>query len=131
MSLRMRNLLPYFTVMLLAVMGLSSCDEPMTPGQKALAGAAAGAAAGGLLTGHGRGALAGAAVGAGAGYLIGKLDERADRRADDYEYREGRFTDRRGFVESPYYPYNVIDVRGIPHGARVVDPSVNRVFINP
>ncbi len=104
----------------------------MTPGQKALAGAAAGAAAGSLLTGRGRGALAGAAIGAGSGYLIGRLDERADRRdAGYYDYPEGRPTARYGLVVSPYYPYNTIDVRGIPHGAQVVDPSVNKVFVNP
>jgi Glycine zipper len=126
----MQKLTPLISLSLFAALGLASCDEPMSPGQKAIAGAAAGAAAGGLLTGHGRGALAGAAVGAGAGYLIGKLDERADRR-EGYDYPEGRPTSRWGFVVSPYYPYNTIDVRGIPHGAQVIDPSVNRVFINP
>ncbi len=127
----MHKFLPLVSIMLVAVMGLSSCEEPLTPGQKALAGAAAGAAAGALITGRGRGALVGAGLGAGAGYLIGKLDERSDRRNGYYEYPEGRFTGRRGFVESPYSPYNIVDVRGIPHGARVVDPSVDRVFINP
>ncbi len=105
----------------------------MTPGEKALAGAAAGAAAGALATGEGRGALAGSAIGAGAGYLIGKLDQRADERAAHYygEYPVGRPTRQHGLVESPYPPYNLIDVHGIPHGARVEDTSVNQVFINP
>ena len=43
----------------------------------------------------------------------------------------GRFTGRSGFVTSPYAPYNRIDVRGIPQGAQVVDPSCDRIFVNP
>lgn len=60
-----------------------------------------------------------------------------DERGDDRYYREesrhpvGRPTGRYGFVSSPYYPYNRIDVRGIPRGAKVVDPSCDRIFINP
>ena len=34
-------------------------------------------------------------------------------------------------VISPYYPYSRIDVRGIPRGAKVEDPSTHRIFINP
>jgi hypothetical protein len=128
----MQKRISHFALPLVAVLALSSCDTPMTPGEKALAGAAAGAAAGALLTGHGRGALTGAALGAGAGYTIGKLDQRADRREAAYgDYPVGRPAYRYGFVISPYPPHNVIDVRGIPHGAQVIDPSVNQVFINP
>ena len=129
MNARMQKLIPAITLSLLTTFFFSACEEPMTPGEKALFGAAAGAAAGGLATGHGHGALAGAAVGAGAGYLIGKLDQRHDAYYGDYPV--GQPTDRHGLVISPYYPHSTIDVRGIPHGARVVDPSVNRVFINP
>jgi hypothetical protein len=121
---------------LLAAMTLSSCE---TPGQSALAGAATGAAVGGLLHGRGSDALAGAAIGAGAGYLIGKVaqvsreereyDGRYDEGSSRYPY--GQPTRRYGFVESPYRPYHIIDVRGIPRGAKVVDPSSDRIFINP
>ena len=55
------------------------------------------------------------------------IDYREERRG----YPMGRFTDRPGFVLSPYYPYNRIDVRDIPRGARVQDPSTGRIFINP
>jgi hypothetical protein len=126
--------LPVISLSLIAALALTSCETPMTPGQKALAGAAAGAAAGAIATGHGRGALVGSAIGAGAGYLIGRAQE--EHRRDAYygyggDYPVGRPAGRYGLVISPYYPHNVIDVRGIPRGEQVLDPSVNRVFINP
>ncbi len=135
--LSMRIYIRTLSVALLAVITLASCE---TPGQSALAGAGAGAAVGGLLHGRGSDALAGAAIGAGAGYLIGKVaqSEREERyyeedRAyyDSARYPMGRPTRRYGFVTSPYRPYNLIDVRGIPGGAKVEDPSAGRIFINP
>ena len=87
-----------------------------------------------------------AAAGAGTGYLVGKQvqnDRREaydagyydgharDDRGDQDQYPMGRLTDRNGFVTSPYPPYNRIDVRGIPSGAQVEDPSTERIFINP
>jgi hypothetical protein len=139
----MKKLLPIVTAALLASFTLTSCE---TSGQSTLAGAAAGAAIGGAATGRGSGAFHGAAIGAAGGYLLGKLVQADRRRYDrdryddrdryedrDYDRREpvARLTDRRGFVRSPYAPNNLIDVRGIPSGARVEDPSVGRVFINP
>ncbi len=119
----------------LIVPAFTGCE---TPGQSALAGAATGAAIGGLLHGRGDQALAGAAIGAGAGYLLGKAAQHERRRAyeDGYyeergELRVAHQAGRAGYVRSPYYPYNTIDVHGIPHGARVMDPSTNRTFINP
>ncbi|MEI9894499.1 MAG: glycine zipper domain-containing protein [Chthoniobacter sp.] len=150
----MKKLIPFVSFALLVSFTFTACE---TPGQSALTGAATGAAIGGLLTGRGRGALVGAAVGAGTGYLVGKQVQ-AERRAaydagyydgrdpDDRDYRDdryyredryrdrypvGRLTDRRGFVISPYYPYSRIDVRGIPGGAQVEDPSTHKIFINP
>lgn len=38
---------------------------------------------------------------------------------------------RWGFVYSPYGRRNLVDVRGLPRGARVVDPFCGRVFLNP
>lgn len=146
---------PSVSLVLLASFALTGCE---TPGQSALTGAATGAAIGGLATGRGQGALVGAAIGAGTGYLVGRqvqaerraaydagyYDARRDEgdyRDDDRYYREdrsyrnrfpvGRLTDRPGFVLSPYYPYSRIDVRGIPRGAQVEDPSTRRIFINP
>jgi hypothetical protein len=63
----------------------------------------------------------------------GYRDDRGYREDRSYRgrYPSGRLTDRPGFVISPYYPYSRIDVRGIPRGAQVEDPSTHRVFINP
>ena len=149
----MKKLIPTVSLLLLAAFAFSGCE---TSGQNALLGAATGAAIGGALHGRGDQALAGAAIGAAGGYLIGKAvqhdrrrvysegyeDGRGDRyyddrrdsrddREDDRRYPVGRFTGRGGFVTSPYYPYNRIDVRGIPHGAQTVDPSCDRIFVNP
>jgi hypothetical protein len=65
-----------------------------------------------------------------AGYDDGRNADDRDRDSSD-SYPPGRPTDRPGFVVSPYPPYNRIDVRGIPRGAQVQDPSTGRIFINP
>jgi Glycine zipper len=130
----MKSSLPLVSLSLAIAIAFSGCESS---GDNALAGAAAGAAIGGLLHGSGRDALHGAAIGAGAGYLIGKIvkhgrherERREGVRYEDLPYAEP--TPRYGFVTSPYEPYNLIDVRGIPHGAQVVDPSCGRAFINP
>lgn len=151
----MNKLVPSVSLALLVSFAFTGCE---TPGQSALTGAATGAAIGGLATGRGDGALVGAAIGAGTGYLVGRQvqaerraaydagyydarnedrgyhDDRDGYREDRYyrgRYPSGRLTDRPGFVISPYYPYSRIDVRGIPRGAQVEDPSTHRVFINP
>lgn len=128
----MRKLLAPLCALLVACFGLTACE---TPGETALLGAAIGSVAG-----SGHHVIRNAAIGAGAGYLAGKIVQ--DRRRDDDYYDDGYDrppvrrlpyadpTDRRGFVISPYSG-NLIDVRGIPHGAHVEDPSVGRVFINP
>src|SRR3954469_23931624 len=122
----MRKLFPILCAAFLACFGLTSCE---TPGQTALLGAAIGSVAG-----NGHHVIRNAAIGAGAGYLAGRiLDERRrDEYYDDDAYPRRRYyrdrevyaepSERRGFVISPYSG-NVIDVRGIPHGAHVVDPS--------
>lgn len=43
----------------------------------------------------------------------------------------GRRSAHFGFVYSPYGGGNLVDVRGFPRGARVVDPYCGRVFFNP
>jgi hypothetical protein len=117
-----------------SILGLSftGCE---TPGQTSLLGAGTGAA---IAAATDQSALHGAAIGAGAGFLIGKLFEYERRRAYGdgyYDRSEGRYPvarrSRPGFVISPYRPYYEIDVRGFPHGARVIDPSNERIFINP
>lgn len=113
--------------------GLTSCDTPT--GQGAAIGAGSGAIIGGLATNRVGGAAAGAAAGALAGALIGNAVERSNAEAYGERPREGypvaRPTDHRGFVISPYRPYHEIDVRDVPHGALVRDPSCDRLFVNP
>jgi len=136
---------------------LTSCET--AAGTGALVGAGVGGIIGNntnnggatrTAVGAGLGALAGAL--AGSVYDERKREKYGDRRSvDDREYdeddsdrrevrtyssRETRYpyaepTRYEGYVRSPYRPNNIIDVRGIPRGALVVDPSVDRPFRNP
>jgi hypothetical protein len=143
----MKKALRSISFALVLAFAFTACE---TTGDNVLLGAATGAAIGGIAGGDGRSALTGAAIGAAGGYLIGKAvqhdrrraysegyyDGRDDRYRDDRDYREerypmGRLTNRDGFVISPYHPYNRIDVRDIPRGAKVEDPSTGKIFINP
>lgn len=117
--------------------GFTSCE---TPGQGAKTGAIVGAGLGALARGDLRGAIQGAAIGAASGAVIGKLNKDDRRREREYvqfsddeyaRYPYARPTRSYGYVESPYRPYNLIDVRGIPAGAVVEDPSTGGRFINP
>ena len=127
---------------LIAATALTSCQS--VEGNTAL-GAVAGAAIGALRHGRGEDALKGAAIGAGAGFLGGKALEAERNAADARAYQYGGYqpetrgtgltfaqpTARSGFVRSPYAPYHIIDVRSIPRGAEVMDPSCERNFLNP
>ena len=140
----MKKLIPAISIALLGAFTFTGCE---TTGQSALAGAATGAAIGGLLHGRGDQALAGAAIGAASGALIGHVAKQQRERAYDEGYNDGsgyrgeRYressypvghrTGRYGLVRSPYSPANLLDVSGIPRGAKVVDPSCDRIFINP
>ncbi len=132
---------------------LTSCDTP--EGRGAVYGATAGAIVGNLVNPQASTTLRGAAIGAGAGALLGALVGDSNRRHDYYDrnpryydyyserYEYGHYPPPRGgypygertasphFVRSPYPPYNVIDVRGIPRGSLVVDPSSDMVFRRP
>ena len=117
----------------LSALALSSCDTPT--GQGAGFGAATGAIVGAAATGNVRGAAIGAGIGAASGALIGAAVE-ADERgyygghpAGYYPY--GRRTGTPGLLQSPYPPHSLVDVRGVPHGALVRDPSSGRVFRRP
>jgi predicted small secreted protein len=112
---------------------LTSCDTPT--GQGAGWGAVTGAVLGTAATGDARGAAVGALIGAHTGAVIGasvELDERGyyDGHPRDF-YPYARPTDTRGVVQSPYPPYALVDVRGIPHGALVRDSTSGRVFRKP
>jgi len=156
----MKKLIPIISLLLLVACAFSGCETSGQSallgaatgaavggalhgrGDQALAGAAIGAA-GGYLIGkavqHDRRRVYS------DGYYDGRGDRDGgddrydrDRRDDDRGYDRGesrypvgRSTGRYGFVSSPYSPYHRIDVRGIPRGAKVVDPSCDRIFINP
>ena len=131
--LKPRFLVPVVGLLFVPAFGLTSCDSPT--GLGAAAGAGGGALIGGLATNRPGGALAGAAIGALTGALIGNAVENDGEGsygpAPEGGYPIAQRTGRKGVVLSPYSPYHEIDVTGIPHGARVRDPSCNRLFINP
>jgi hypothetical protein len=112
---------------------LTSCDSPTGAG--AAYGAGAGAIIGGAATGHVRGAALGAAAGAAAGALIGHAIQEDQAReygpAPEGGYPWARRSGERGLVVSPYPPHRLVDVRGIPHGALVRDPSTGGIFRRP
>src|SRR5436853_4155537 len=119
----------------LLAMGLSSCETPA--GQGAGIGAVTGAAAGALIGGAAAGGR-GAAIGAGAGALAGALtgaaiaeDQARYYHAPPGGYAYGQPTGTPGYVYSPCGAHHVIDVRGIPPGAMVRDPSTGCIFRNP
>jgi hypothetical protein len=117
----------------LCALGLNSCDT--YAGQGAGYGAAAGAIIGGATTGRVRGAAVGAAIGAASGAIIGAaISEEEARRYGPPPaggYPVARWSGTPGLVISPYSPHNLVDVRGIPHGALVRDPSTGGVFVRP
>lgn len=128
-----KNLFVFMAPLAIATLLLNSCDTPT--GQGAAAGAGAGAIIGGLATGNTRGAAIGAAAGAATGALIGHAIQ--EDRAREYGpppeggYPVARWSGQPGLVVSPYPPHRLVDVRGIPRGAMVRDPSTNRIFIRP
>jgi predicted small secreted protein len=123
----------FLSFVVLCSMPLSSCDTPV--GQGAGYGAAAGAIIGGAATGRVRGAAVGAAIGAASGALIGAAVEEDEARRygppPEGGYPVARFSGTPGLVISPYPPHRLVDVRGIPHGAMVRDPSTGGIFIKP
>ncbi len=115
----------------LTTLALSSCETPV--GQGAGIGAASGA-----LIGAGAAGGRGAAIGAGAGLLAGALvgaaieaDQERNYHAPPGGYPYAQRTGTPGYVYSPYGEHNVIDVRGVPRGALVRDPSTGGVFRRP
>src|SRR5262249_48492058 len=116
-------------------LGLSACGT--YPGYATGSGAAIGAASGALI-GAGADGGRGAAIGAGAGLLAGALvgaaidaENARNYHAPPGGYPIARHSETPGYVYSPYGEHHLIDVRGIPSGALVKDPSTNGVFRNP
>jgi hypothetical protein len=127
----MKTLVPITALSLALCTGFAGCESPTATG--AVAGAGAGALTGAVFGGGPRSTLLGAGIGAAAGALIGHA---VSESRDDNGYYDGRRLPYgrwlgHGMVESPYYPHNVIDTRGIPHGAVVEDPSTGGQFIKP
>src|SRR5947208_11008477 len=123
--------IPAVSAALLLTMGLTSCETP--PGQGAGFGALTGAAAGALIGGGAAGGR-GAAIGAGAGLLAGALvgaaidaDQARNYHAPPGGYPYAQPTETPGYVTSPYGHHNLIDVRGVPSGAMVRDPSTGGI----
>ncbi len=110
-------------------MGFAGCESPAANG--ALAGAGAGAITGAVLGGP-RASIIGAGIGAATGAIIGHAigQARDDGYYDGQQLPYGQPLGH-GLVESPYPPHNVIDTRGIPHGAVVQDPTTGGEFIKP
>lgn len=126
-----KHLLPAVSAAVLTSLALSSCETPI--GQGAGIGAASGA-----LIGAGAAGGRGAAIGAGAGLLAGALvgaaiesDQERNYHAPPGGYPFAERTGTPGYVYSPYGRHAVIDVRGVPRGALVRDPSTNGVFRKP
>ena len=131
-----RYFIPAFAAAILLGTGLSSCETPAGQGAGfgAFAGAATGALIGAAATGTGQGAAIGAASGAAAGALIGAAvaqDQAQYYHAPPGGYPYAQPTGTRGYVYSPYGDHNVIDVRGVPQGALVRDPSTGGIFRKP
>jgi hypothetical protein len=119
--------------LVLLPLALNSCDTPKGAG--AAYGAAAGAIIGAAATGRVQDAAIGAAAGAATGTLIGAAIEADEARhtapPPPGGYPFAHRTEMYGFVRSPYPPHRIVDVRGIPAGELVRDPSTGGIFRNP
>jgi hypothetical protein len=69
-----------------------------------------------------------------AGALVGAAiaeDQAKYYHAPPGGYPYAERTGTPGYVYSPYGNHSMIDVRGVPPGALVRDPSTNGIFRNP
>lgn len=123
----------FVLALVLITVGLTSCETPT--GQGAGWGAATGALIGAAATGNVQGAATGALIGGASGAIIGAAVEadQANRygRAPSRGYPYGRSTGTPGYYQSPYPPYQVYNLRGIPHGALVDDRVGGGYFRKP
>lgn len=116
-----------------SALALSSCETPT--GQGAGFGATAGAILGAAATGNVRGAATGALIGATTGAIVGASIEEDQALRYGPRPRGGfpyaRRTERPGFYQSPYPPYQIYNLRGIPHGGLVEDRVGGGYFRKP
>ena len=130
--MKANNLLT-ISALALSALAVTSCETPT--GQGAGWGAATGAVLGAAATGDVRGAATGAVIGATTGAIIGASIE--EDQAIRYGgrphggYPFGRRTQTPGFYQSPYPPYQIYNLRGIPHGAIVDDRVGGGYFRKP
>jgi predicted small secreted protein len=119
--------------LLFSSFALTSCDT--ATGQGAGWGAATGAVLGAAATGNVRGAAVGALIGANTGAIIGaSIDEDQALRYGPRPrggFPFGRRTDTPGFYQSPYPPYQIYNLRGVPHGGLVDDRVGGGYFRKP
>lgn len=135
-SIMKKHFVPAIAAAVLLAIGLSSCETPAGQGAAfgGFSGAATGALIGAAATGTGQGTWIGAAAGAAAGALIGAAvaqDQAQYYHAPPGGYPYAQRTGTAGYVYSPYGQHHVIDVRGIPSGALVRDPSTGGIFRKP
>ena len=134
--MKQKLLIPTAAASLLLSLGFTSCQTAY-PGQATNAGAGIGAVSGALIgggAGGGRGALIGAGAGLLAGALVGAAvdsDQARYYHAPPGGYPYAQRAETPGYVYSPYGSHSLIDVRGVPQGARVRDTSTNGIFLNP
>lgn len=127
------NTLSIVSALAISALALSSCETPT--GQGAGFGAAAGAVLGAAATGDVHGAATGALIGATTGAIIGASIEEdqalryGPRPRSGFPY--GRRTETPGYYQSPYPPYQVYNLRGIPHGGLVEDRVGGGYFRKP
>lgn len=127
------NSLFIVSTLALTACALSSCETPT--GQGAGFGATAGAILGAAATGNVRGAATGALIGATTGAIIGASIEEDQAARYGPKPRSGfpyaRRTETPGFYQSPYPPYQIYNLRGIPHGGLVEDRVGGGYFRKP
>jgi predicted small secreted protein len=128
-----KNIFLIVSGLLLTSFAFTSCDT--ATGQGAGWGAATGAILGAVATGNVRGAAVGAVVGANTGAIIGSSIDEAEavrygpRPRGGFPF--GSRTDTPGFYQSPYPPYQIYNLRHVPHGAVVEDSVGGGYFRKP
>lgn len=134
--MKQKFFIPTVAASLLLSLGFTSCQTAY-PGQATGTGAGLGAVSGALIgagAGGGRGALIGAGAGLLAGALVGAAvdsDQERYYHAPPGGYPYAQRSGTSGYVISPYGQHNLIDVRGVPPGAKVRDPSTGGIFLRP
>jgi hypothetical protein len=135
-TMKQKFFIPAVAASIFLSLGCTSCQTAY-PGQATATGAGVGAVSGALIgggAGGGRGALIGAGAGLLAGALVGAAvdaDQERYYHAPPGGYPYAERTGTAGYVYSPYGNHAVIDVRGVPQGALVRDPSTGGVFRKP